>query len=45
MIIFQKKLFGSNGPFWAKKWGIFTTLGGPQEFVVNFAQQKWQTGR
>ena len=26
LITFQKKLFGANGPFWASKWSILTTL-------------------
>ena len=44
LIIFQKRFFGENGPFWVRKWGILTILDRPQKFVVNFAQYKGPTG-
>ena len=39
---YQKKLFGKNGPFWAKKWHISITLYWPKIFLKNFHKERGQ---
>ena len=36
LIIFQKKFWGANGPFWVQNWHILITLDPLKEFLKFF---------